>query len=186
MQRDKIVHLKGEITRVISRSRVPEDPAHAQNTLSWLLKLEPDPDEALQIAALGHDIERAMESRKVQRENFPDFDAFKAAHAKNSARILREKMQEYDLGQELVAEVFRLVLHHETGGDPRSDLIRDADGLSFFEVNLPYYFEREGAEKALERSRWGYGRLSSRVRPLLRGFNYDKDEIHRLVKTLFI
>ncbi len=37
---------------------MPEDPRHAENTLDWLLKLKPDADEALQIAALGHDIER--------------------------------------------------------------------------------------------------------------------------------
>jgi len=31
---------------------------HFQNTLDWLLNLKPDADEALQIAAYCHDIER--------------------------------------------------------------------------------------------------------------------------------
>lgn len=46
-------------------------------------------DETLLIAALGHDIERAMEDKKVRRGQYDDFDDFKAAHAENSARILR-------------------------------------------------------------------------------------------------
>lgn len=58
---------------------MPEDPEHAQNTLEWLLKLKPDADEALQIAALGHDIERAFEDTKVRRDDYRDFDTFKVA-----------------------------------------------------------------------------------------------------------
>ncbi len=52
---------KQEIRRVIAGSSVEEDPRHAENTLEWLLKHEPDADEALQIAAMGHDIDRAIE-----------------------------------------------------------------------------------------------------------------------------
>jgi hypothetical protein len=73
----------------VAGSSVPEDRRHAENTLDWLLMLKPDADEALQIAALGHDIERALEARKVKRADFPDYDRFKAAHARNSAEILR-------------------------------------------------------------------------------------------------
>ncbi len=51
------------ILAVISRSPVPEDPGHAENTLSWLLRLRPDAGMSMQIAALGHDIERAVSPR---------------------------------------------------------------------------------------------------------------------------
>ena len=54
------------IRSAISRSKVPEDPLHAENTLAWVLKLMPEADEALQLAALGHDIDRAIETRRVQ------------------------------------------------------------------------------------------------------------------------
>ena len=37
-------------------------------------------------------------------------------------------------------EVSRLVEVHEVGGDPRSDLLKDADSISYFDVNLqPIY-----------------------------------------------
>ncbi|MBW1690478.1 MAG: DUF4202 family protein [Deltaproteobacteria bacterium] len=176
--------LKEEIRRVVSGSEVPEDPVHAQNTLKWLLKLKPDADEALQIAALGHDIERAMDDRKVMQGESDDFDDFKEAHAENSAQILKDIMEDLGIERDLIEEVYQLVCHHETGGDPRSDLIRDADGLSFFEVNLPLYFEREGPEKALARCRWGYKRLSPKVKPMVRALAYDNDEIAKLVKSV--
>ena len=76
------------IRSVISRSKVPEDPLHAENTLAWVLRLMPEADEALQLAALGHDIDRAIESRRVRKDRFRSFDEFKAAHAANSAEIL--------------------------------------------------------------------------------------------------
>ncbi|SVD31636.1 uncharacterized protein METZ01_LOCUS384490, partial [marine metagenome] len=47
---------------VIARSKVPEDPVHAENVLEWVLKLKPDAGEALQLAALAHDIDRADET----------------------------------------------------------------------------------------------------------------------------
>ena len=92
MSANSLACTKRRIREIVARSRVPEDPRHAENTLAWLLRLAPEADEALQIAALGHDIERAIESRKVRRPDFPDYDAFKAAHAENSARILAEVM----------------------------------------------------------------------------------------------
>ncbi len=57
---------KKKIEKIIKNSLVTEDPIHSKNTLEWLLKLKPDADEALQIAALAHDIERAIEKRKYR------------------------------------------------------------------------------------------------------------------------
>jgi hypothetical protein len=182
---NSVQRLKRDIKRAISNSKVPEDPEHAKNTLEWLLKLKPDADEALQIAALGHDIERAIEDTKVRRDDYRDFDTFKVAHAKNSARILKEMMEDYSIKEKFVEEVYRLVSNHETGGDPRSDLIRDADCISFFDVNLLKFFEREGKEETLKRCQWGYQRLSPEHKQRVRQFIYDSDEIYELVKTLF-
>lgn len=158
--------VKKKIETVISGSSVPEDPIHSKNTLEWLLKLSPDADEALQVAALGHDIERAIEKRKVRRKDFKDYDEFKAAHARNSADILMEIVRDCGMKQDVTKEIFRLVCLHEVGGDPRSELLKDADSISFFDVNLPLYFERNGWEKTRQRCLWGYRRLSSNTKHL--------------------
>jgi hypothetical protein len=95
---DESQGVERRIREVIAGSTVPEDPDHSRNTLEWLLELEPEADAALRIAALGHDIDRAVEERKVQRADFADYDAFKAAHARNGAAILREILRECGVG----------------------------------------------------------------------------------------
>ncbi len=158
---------------MIKGSEVPEDFPHAHNTLHWLLRLDPTADQALQIAALAHDIDRAATDRKVRRADYPDYDAFKAAHAENSATLLREILNARGVEQSVVRETCRLTRLHEVGGCPRSDLLKDADSLSYFEVNLPLYLQREGYAETERRTVWGYRRLSPEARPLARQLLID-------------
>ena len=115
---DNVDCAKQKIRAVIAGSRVPEDPRHADNTLEWLLRLEPDAGDALQLAALAHDIDRANEEIKVKRADFDDYDAFKAAHARNGAEILRPILSACGVPGDIVDEACRLVEVHEVGGDP--------------------------------------------------------------------
>lgn len=165
---DAIEGAKREILAVIERSEVPEDLPHAHNTLEWLLKLDSSADQALQIAALAHDIDRAATDRKVHRADYPDFETFKAAHAENSVTLLREILNTHGVEQSIVRETCRLVRLHEVGGCPRSDLLKDADSLSYFETNLPHYFKREGWTETRRRTLWGYARLSPQAQPVAR------------------
>lgn len=175
--------LRRNIESTIARSGVAEDPVHSKSTLKWLLKLKPDADEALQIAALGHDIERAVQQRKVRREDFPDYDRFKAAHANNSAEILKELMLECGVEDEtLIQEVYDLVCRHEVGGDPRCDLLKDADGISFFEVNLLFYYQRNGPEETKRRCRWGYRRLSEKMKHVVGNLTFENEQLNGLLK----
>ncbi|MFQ5672692.1 MAG: DUF4202 family protein [Nitrospinales bacterium] len=176
---------KRKIRKVIAGSRVPEDPRHAENTLEWLLKLAPTAGPALRLAALAHDIDRAVEARKVQRGDFADYDAFKAAHARNGAKILREILNHCRVPRTIAEEACRLVTLHEVGGDAPSDLLRDADAISYFDVNLPHYFARHGWEETRARCLWGYRRLSQKMRLRLRAFTFDDGRLTRLVQSCF-
>jgi len=182
---DNIDCVKKRIEEIINTSPVPEDPIHSKNTLEWLLRLKPDADKALQIAALGHDIERAIDERKVRREDYQNYDEFKAAHALNSARIISEIMEKCEVEKAVIGDVFDLVFHHETGGGERSNKLRNADILSFFEVNLPLYFTRNTREEVLRRCLWGYRRLSNSLRHILYRFTYKNKEIGVLLREVF-
>jgi hypothetical protein len=173
---------KQEIRAVIAGSRVPEDSRHAENTLEWLLRLKPDADETMHLAALGHDIERALEARKVKRADFIDYDTFKAAHARNSAEILRAIMEDCGVPQEMAGEVYLLVYRHETGGDPRADLIKNADCISYFHVNMPLYYQREGWEETKRRCVWGYRRLSAGVKKIVENMVYSDEKLTKLLR----
>jgi hypothetical protein len=179
---DSIGCAKRKIRAIISKSSVPEDPIHAENVLQWLLKLQPDADETLQLAALAHDIDRADERRKIQRSDFSDYNQFKDAHANNSAKILKEILHNCQVEQSIVDEACRLVERHEIGGDPHSDLLKDADSISFFEINMPLYFQREGYEETLKRCIWGYKRLSPKMKEICQKITYSHYSLVKILK----
>jgi hypothetical protein len=175
---------KKKIRKIIESSSVPEDPLHAENTLKWLLKLESKAGQALQIAALAHDIERAIEDKKVSRIKYKDFDAFKEAHARNGAKILRYILEKCEVDESITNEACRLVTLHEVGGDAGSDLLKDADSISFFDVNLTHYYKREGWEEARRRAIWGYRRISKQKQKILSSITYEDDQLKQLLKDV--
>ena len=179
-----IAGLKKKILEIIKKSSNPEDPIHAKNTLEWMIKLEPQADEALKIAALGHDIERAIDKRKIKRENYTDYEEFKKAHALNSAEVLSKLMETFKVKKELREEIFYLVNHHETGGNKRANLLKNADSISFFQVNLPYYFIRNNLDETKKRCVWGYHRLPANLRKIVSRFSYNDKRITLLVESL--
>ena len=172
------------IRQVIAGSQVPEDARHADNTLEWLLRLEPDAGEALQLASLAHDIDRALSESKAARADFDDYGAFKAAHARNGARILRPILTACDVAPDTIDETCRLVEDHEAGGDTASDLLKEADSISFFDVNLPFYYRREGWTETMRRARWGYRRLGARGRDIVRHIRHEDRALMRLLREV--
>ena len=180
---DNIDCVKEKIRASIAGSPVPEDPRHAENTLEWLLYLEPDAGEALQLAALAHDIDRAIPER-VRGEDYPDYDAFKAAHALRGARLLRGILEDSGVESAIVKEACRLVEIHEVGGDADADLLKDADSISYFDVNLPLYYQREGWAETKRRSLWGYRRLSARARKIVENISYEEEALIRLLREV--
>ena len=88
-----------------------------------------------------------LRNGKCFAADYDDYEAFKAAHARNGANILRVILDECGVAKPTADEACRLVVRHEVGGDCRSDLLKDADSISYFEVNLPFYHEREGWEE---------------------------------------
>jgi hypothetical protein len=178
---DSIECAKRRVRATIAGSQVPEDPRHAENTLEWVLRLDPKAGQALQIAALAHDIDRAIEGQKVRRGDFDDYDAFKAAHARNGAKILRAILDECGVAEPTLDEACRLVVRHEVGGDPSSDLLKDADSISFFDFNMPFYYKRERWEETKRRCIWGYRRLSPRMKKLASDFTFEDETLTRLL-----
>lgn len=161
--------LSETILNIISHSPVPEDFPHALNTREWVRRLFPAADEILQLAALAHDLERALPEKKVKKENYSDYQRFKQAHAQNSARLLEEILTGRPLSRQEKNRLLFLVENHEFGHIryPETIILRDADALSFFEINLHYFAARHQEEETLERISWGYRRLSERSKPYL-------------------
>ena len=175
---DKVL---AQIEEIMMLSPYPEDMFHSMNTLEWVEKFTPDPDPALRIAALGHDIERGFEDRCVQAASYDTFDEYKLAHALNCAEILVEILEEQGVDQRISDEVARLVANHEIGGDERAELLKDADVLSFFHVCLPLYYDRRGAETTRKRCVWGFAKLTDSLRHHVLEIEYPDPELKELV-----
>ena len=176
--------IEQHIEEKVLKSPYSEDPMHSKNTLKWVLLLCPDADEALQIAALGHDIERSLGENRTQKTSFSDFNEYKNAHAKKSAQIMKGILKTCGIAEAVIEDVMALICEHETGGTERSNYLRDADSLSFFDHNLSYFFRRNNREEVLNRCRWGYNRLSPHLRHHLAGFQYENKEIRELLEVV--
>ncbi len=178
--------IENEVEDIISRSDVPEDYAHAKSVKEWVLKFRPDADWALQIAAFAHDIERALPQRKVIRSKFSDYNDFKNAHALSSARVIQEILDKYPLSRKVKNKILILIRNHELGQSEDSDLavLKDADSLSFFEVNLLAYAERNDESEILSRMIWGYQRLSKRARQIVKEFHYENERLNEFLQRI--
>jgi len=137
---------------VIDRATVWIEPywnvEHLRRTADWLLVLDPDASEPLQLAALTHDMERHFPGGPEQDLSIAPGAGteYRREHSERSARIVGEWLRGEGADVATVAEVERLIRVHEAGGDPDADLLQAADSLSFLEVNIdiPYAWARRG------------------------------------------
>ena len=80
-----------------------------------------------------------------------------------------------------------MILHHEDGGDPESDLIKDADSISYFEMNSLKHANNAamilGMEKTRNKLDWMYNRISSEKAKKIAKPMYEK-ALKALVRAL--
>jgi NADPH:quinone reductase-like Zn-dependent oxidoreductase len=138
---------------------------HLDRTLVWLLVLDPGASEALRLAAVLHDIERAFEPDDVPPDGTdPASSAYTAWHQERSARVAGEWLAQQGAPPDLVDHVRRLVRVHEDGGDPEADLLQAADSISFLETQIDLFIGmvrdgRRSRAEAERKFRWMFERL---------------------------
>lgn len=117
---------------------------HLARTVHWVKRLAPGASEALILAALTHDIERAFP--KGRRPPSPDVGevkwddvTYQRWHQDRSAKFASNFLKKQKADPKLIKKVADLVRKHEEGGNEEANLLRDADSLSFLEVNSPLF-----------------------------------------------
>lgn len=154
--------IEKEILDILDKSDLALERQHAENTLLWVKKIRPDASMALQIAAIGHDIERGVPPR-YRDEDFENHDDYKTAHSERGAQILEEIMRRYKIDEKVIREATDLVRMHETGGSEDADVLMDADSISFFDNNLDFYIGYKGLEGAIKQIEYKFNRCSPRA-----------------------
>ncbi|MBI2631520.1 DUF4202 family protein [Candidatus Pacearchaeota archaeon] len=143
---------------------------HFKRTVYWVKQLKPDADEAMLIAAIAHDIERAFReegSKQMQRiksSGMKDEDFLKY-HQEKGAEIIEEFLIKNNANLKLVERVKTLISKHEVGGSDDENILKDADSISFFENNVDHflteYVSKLGKEKIKEKFDWMFNRITS-------------------------
>lgn len=185
---EKAKQIVGEIfknTDVTDPFLLKSDPLHSKAAHEWVLKLDPNASEALQIAALFHDIDRAFKDRSIKQEDYPkdQYERYKRDHSINSAKIAAEYLEDADFPKDLVSIVSELIINHEIGGnDPELQTLMEADSLTFFSVSIYFYLEDRGKEKTKKKIVFMYNRLPEKSKELADSLKFKTPEVENLFK----
>lgn len=153
------------------------DGEHLARAGDWLVELEPRAPEPLVIAALLHDMERAVPGGPVlDKQNTPwDDPEYNRAHSDRSAAVVAGWLVGRGASSRFVEGVLP-IREHELGGSPEGDLLQAADSLSWLEVNakLARRWVADGEcdlPKARAKLQWMYDRIRlERARELARPY----------------
>jgi carbon-monoxide dehydrogenase medium subunit len=124
-----------QLARAWVVDKYPYNSTHLLKSLDWLDRLEPGAGEAVRLATLTHDMERAFGGPDAIPIKMSD-RSYEEAHSNRSARIVGEWLRANGAPAELVADVEALIRVHEWGGSPDANLVQAADSLSFLETNI--------------------------------------------------
>jgi len=142
---------------------------HFKRTVYWIKQLKPDIDEAMLIAAIAHDIERASrteESPQMQRMKSAGMkdEEFLRYHQERGAEIIGEFLVKNNASQKLTERVKMLISRHELGGNEDQNLLKDADSISFFENNVRHFLtehvKKLNKERVKEKFDWMFNRIT--------------------------
>lgn len=153
----------------LAKPLVRADYNHALDTWQWALRLEPEADLAVQLAALFHDVERLVSEADVRIEhhsaNTANYQDFKDDHALKGAWMADQTLARAGVDERTRRRTARLISEHErppAAGDPEAReiaLLNDADALSFFSLNSVGYLDYYGPEQTRRKVAYTLRRL---------------------------
>lgn len=154
---------------------------HFERTVYWTQQLNPEADEAILIAAYAHDIARAFRktnSEQTFKNKELNDKGILEEHQKTGAKIITKFLEKEGYGKNKIKRISNMVLKHEIGGDEESALIKDADSVSYLEVNAPKHARKFpallGKNKTRRKIQWMFERISSnRAKQIAKPF-YEK------------
>jgi hypothetical protein len=133
---------------------------------SRLSFLRPEADEALLVAAIAHDIERAFRQKDIleikAQVGITNFKYYRT-HEERGAEIIADFLKSQNVDDAFIERVKKSVSRHEEGGDDDQNLLKDADSISFFETNAPFFISnpinisKEAVKKKFD---WMYSRIT--------------------------
>ena len=133
------------VARAWVRDNYGKNAEHLLKAEEWLRRINPAASEAMLLATLTHDMERAFPGSDSPKQDYsrgPDDPIYNNAHSERSARIISDFLRTQHAPEDLIAEVAGLIRVHEFGGWPDANWVQAADSLSFLEINIDFFLDR--------------------------------------------
>lgn len=150
-----------------NKANRPSEIKHFIQTVHWLKILSPEADEALLVAAVAHDIERAYRQKdmlEIKTQVSITNVKYYRPHEERGAEIIADFLKQQNVDDSFVERVKMLVSRHEEGGNDDQNLLKDADSVSFFETNSSSFVNNpKGISKkdVKDKFDWMFDRITS-------------------------
>lgn len=146
-------------------------PEHLIRTGYWVQQLDPTASDELIVACITHDIERAFTEGRVPEGSSEegsgiiwDDEVYNLWHGRRSADFVAQWLKTQGVSDDFIKKVWRLIEVHEIGGNYEENLIKDADSISFLEINAPLFKskipEKFTKEQVIDKFDYMYNRIS--------------------------
>ncbi len=160
------VHRQDPRCELTAHDDIPSELLYAQRMTEWLLKLEPNASEALQLAVRGQHLRRwqlARDSYPMDRVGYLRWRTdLKNLHAKELGQLMDE--QGYD--PETIATAQALVKKERLKQNPEAQLLEDAVCLVFLEHELVDFAAKHATDKVLDILRKTWPKMSARAQAI--------------------
>lgn len=158
----------------ISGMDFPKELLYARRMTEWLLRLDPEASEALQLAARCQHIERW----RIPREDYPmDRKGYlkwrsdlKKFHAERAGEILQEAGYDSDM----IERVQYLVMKKGLKKDPESQLLEDVICLVFLDYYFAEFIEKHTDEKIISILQKTWRKMSERGHEAAKQLSFPK------------
>ena len=178
--------IKSDIANIFLNAEFELEGDHSLDTLRWVKKIDKNASESLQIAALAHDIDRAIPP-KVTRNAGETYDSYKTRHSQRSSELIVDLMKKYNYPNKLIEGTKLLIKKHEEGGNSEADILRDADSISFFSCNLEWYYNYKNRDiKEVKREIiYKFQRATPRAQGLIKSIKIKNTILKDLCEDIF-
>ena len=177
--------IRAIIQNLSNSENLKENFLHARNTLQWTESFCKDIDDTMKIAALGHDLECALQHR-LQPKDYSGYSAYRDAVAVESAKLMKSIMQRCEADDAVIKEVCYLIKHinDNNPSDERAYILGNADATSFLDVSLFFYCKHNDEKTTTERCMWEYRRLSDKAKEQVQKFYFYDSSVNKYIAEL--
>jgi hypothetical protein len=169
---------------VINGQRRPKELVHAELVTNWVVRLDPDADEALLLAARAHHLRRWSIPRASYPEGRAGYLKWRRTLHDQHAREVAEILDAVGYDEPTTARVQQLVRKRGLGSDADVQVLEDALCLVFIETQLHDLAARLEPDKLVDVVEKTAKKMSAHALELALGLDIDPGDRALLVQIL--